>query len=92
MLVFYLILFESPISRTTYIAGHLPVVPIHAFGTFALADDGGGVPVEPGRVRSEAQLIFRTLEDVLVTISSFSSLTVEFMCFPSSIICKIIHI
>ena len=62
MLVFYLILFESPESRTTYITGHLPVVPIHVVGTFALADDGGGVPVEPGGVGSEAQLIFRTLE------------------------------
>ena len=68
VMVFYLILFESPESRTTYIACHLPVVPIHAVRTFTLADDGGGVPVEPGGVGSEAQLIFRTLEDVLVTI------------------------
>ena len=45
-----------------YIAGHLPVVPIHVVRTFTLADDGGGVPVEPGGVGSEAQLIFRTLE------------------------------
>ena len=67
VMVFYLILFESPESRTTYITCHLPVVPIHVVRTFTLADDGGGVPVEPGGVGSEAQLIFRTLEYVLVT-------------------------
>ena len=45
-----------------YIAGHLPVVPIHLVGTFTLADDGGVVPVEPGVVRSEVKFISVTLE------------------------------
>ena len=45
-----------------YIAGHLPVVPIHVVGTFTLADDGGVVPVEPGVVRSEVKFISVTLE------------------------------
>ena len=46
----------------SYIAGHLPVVPIHVVGTFTLADDGGVVPVEPGVVRSEVKFISVTLE------------------------------
>ena len=45
-----------------YIAGHLPVVPIHVVGTFTLADDGGVVSVEPGVVRSEVKFISVTLE------------------------------
>ena len=44
-------------ERNTYIACHLPVVPIQVRRTFALPDDGGVVPVEPGRVRGELQLI-----------------------------------
>ena len=45
-----------------YIAGHLPVVPIHVVGTFTLADDGGVVSVEPRVVRSEVKFISVTLE------------------------------
>ena len=45
----------------TYIACHLPVVPIHILRTFALADNGSGVPIEPGGVWCEVQRIGRAL-------------------------------
>ena len=58
----------------THIAGHLPVIPVQVSGTFTLANDGGVVSVEPGRVRSKAQIIRLALEKIFIISSNRSSL------------------
>ena len=58
-----------PIGNT-YIACHLPVVPIHILRTFALADNGSGVPIEPGGVRCEVQRIGRALSRYIYQVTN----------------------
>ena len=54
----------------TYIACHLPVVPIHILRTFALADNGSGVPIEPGGVWCEVQRIGRALSRYIYQVTN----------------------
>ena len=54
----------------TYIACHLPVVPIHILRTFALADNGSGVSVEPGGVWCEVQRIGRALSRYIYQVTN----------------------
>ena len=62
--------FVSDQWRNTYIACHLPVVPIHILRTFALADNGSGVPIEPGGVWCEVQRIGRALSRYIYQVTN----------------------
>ena len=62
--------FVSDQWGNTYIACHLPVVPIHILRTFALADNGSGVPIEPGGVWCEVQRIGRALSRYIYQVTN----------------------
>merc|ERR1719367_2758692 len=53
---------NQPATHCWHIACHLPVVPIHIIWTFTLANNGGGVAIEPGGVRCEVQRVRGALE------------------------------